>query len=291
MSIRSLTAPGFIKKLETLALLSKKVLGGDLKADRKTNKKGSGTTFADYAEYSFGDDYRNIDWNIYARLENMVIKLFELEEDVRVFILLDISPSMRKKMLQAKKIAAAISYIALNHLDHLTIYGISDQLKTLVKPSHGRNRIFPMLETLEAVECEGHDTNFRESLKTFYMRHRRPGICVVISDFFVPDGYSRTLDHLMWNRHDVFCIQLQHPDEQQCSNRGDIEFKCIETGATKRVTVGAREAAQYATAMQQWNSDLQQNCAKQGIGLAAASTEVPFEEIIRHILLRGGLVA
>jgi uncharacterized protein (DUF58 family) len=291
MSISSLTDPSFIRKLETLSLLSKKVLGGELKADRKTTKRGSGTTFADYTEYNFGDDFRNIDWNIYARLENMVIKLFELEEDVRIFILLDISPSMKKKLLQAKKIAAALSYIALNHLDHLTIYGISDDLKTIVKPSHGRNRIFPMLEALENVECHGYDTNFRESLKTFYMRHRRPGICVVISDFFVPNGYSRTLEHLMWNRHDVFCIQLQHPAEQHCSMRGDIEFKCIESGATKQVTVGPREAARFAAAMQQWNADLQQNCAKQGIGLATASTEVPFEKIIQHILLRGGLVA
>jgi len=79
-----LSDPEFIRRLEMLALLARRVLGGSLKSDRRTKKKGSGTTFADYAEYSLGDDYRNIDWNIYARMGSLVVKLFELEEDASV---------------------------------------------------------------------------------------------------------------------------------------------------------------------------------------------------------------
>lgn len=286
-----LIEPTFIKKLELLALLSKRMLGGELKADRKSTKRGSGTTFADYAEYNWGDDFRNIDWNIYARLEQMVIKLFELEEDLRVFVLLDISPSMHNKLLQAQKIAAAIGYIALNHLDHLTIYGVNDRLQTIMPPAHGRNQIFPMLQALDKVSCYGHASDLQTAVEAFLLRHRRPGVCVIISDFFIPSGYQRPLEQLQWNRHDIYCIQMRHPDEQHCQLRGDIELNCIETGTRKRVMIGPREAAQYRAAIEKLNDELRQYCAKRGIGLATAATTIAFEEIIRHILLRGGLVA
>ena len=286
-----LTDPDFIKKLETLSLLSRKVLGGTLKADRKTRKKGSGINFADYVEYNYGDDYRNIDWNIYARLENMVIKLFELEEDVRIYILLDLSPSMKSKLIYAKKLAAALSYIALNNLDRLAIYGISDHLEVIFKPGHGRNKLFPMLEALENAECYGHNTIFEEPFKKFYLRHRRPGVCVLVSDFFVPGGYAKAMDYLTWNKHEVFCIQVINPDEQQCTVRGDVEFQCVETKAIKKVTVGPLEAARFAAAMKEWNEGLKRTCAGKGIGLVPTSTSIPFETVIQDILRRGGLVS
>ncbi|NLX25993.1 MAG: DUF58 domain-containing protein, partial [Lentisphaerae bacterium] len=87
-----LTDPEFLKRLETLFLLTRKVLGGSMRADRRSQRKGSGINFADYAEYHFGDDYRHVDWNIYGRLESLVVKLYEIEEDVTVHFLLDCSP-------------------------------------------------------------------------------------------------------------------------------------------------------------------------------------------------------
>ncbi len=102
-----LTDSAFIRRLDSLYLLSRKVLGGSLQADRRTTKKGTGITFADYAEYYFGADYRSIDWRVFARFESLVIKLFELEEDATIYILLDCSRSMQSKFLFARQLSSS----------------------------------------------------------------------------------------------------------------------------------------------------------------------------------------
>mgnify|MGYP002642160764 CR=1 FL=1 len=86
----------FLEKLEYLYLVSKKLMSGNLKAERRSRKIGSGIEFADYREYVPGDDLRHIDWNLYARLEKLFLRLFEEEEDLYVYIILDVSPSMKQ---------------------------------------------------------------------------------------------------------------------------------------------------------------------------------------------------
>ena len=93
----SLSDSSFISRLETLFLLARRVLGGSLQADRKSNRKGTGITFADYSEYNFGDDFRAIDWQLFAKTDELFIKLFEMEEDATIYILLDASHSMQSK--------------------------------------------------------------------------------------------------------------------------------------------------------------------------------------------------
>ena len=117
-----LTGAAFIRRLETLFLLVRRVLGGSMQADRKSTRKGTGITFADYAEYRHGDDYRAIDWRVYARFDELVVKLFELEEDATVYILLDLSHSMASKTGIARRLAAALGYIGLNCQDRVAAY-------------------------------------------------------------------------------------------------------------------------------------------------------------------------
>ncbi len=286
-----LSDPEFVKRLEMLAMLARRVLSGSLKSDRKTLKKGSGTTFADYSEYNYGDDYRNIDWNIYARMESMVVKLFELEEDATVNILLDLSPSMAAKLDFAKKLAAALGYIALHKHDRLAIYGFSDSLQSVLERSHGRAKIFPMLDALDRAEVFGSDTSLSSCMRQFQLRQKRPGICVVISDFLCPDGVKPTLDCLQWARNDVYCIQTLDKAETLCPWRGDMELECVETGALRRVTVGAQEAKRFEEAFAAWNEEIKSACAKQGAGFSSTFSEMPFEDVIQGILRRGGLVS
>lgn len=133
-----LTDPAFIRRLDSLYLLSRKVLGGSLHADRRTTKKGTGITFADYAEYYHGADYRSVDWRVFARFEALVIKLFELEEDTTISILLDCSHSMASKFLFARQLAAALGYIALNSLDRLAVFAMGETLARLADVGQGR---------------------------------------------------------------------------------------------------------------------------------------------------------
>ncbi|MBS3735171.1 MAG: DUF58 domain-containing protein [Phycisphaerae bacterium] len=286
-----LTDPKFIQRLEMLFLLARKILSGSLKADRKTRKKGSGILFADHADYHFGDDYRNIDWSIYGRLEELMIKLFEREEDLTVYLLIDLSPSMQAKRVYVRKLAAALGYIALSNSDRLAMYAVSDRLETILPPAHGRARIFPMLRALEAAACRGRDTDFSSCFRSFQARRHRRGVCVVISDFFTPGGYLDALKYLRWTKQDVYCLQVLDLDELTCDWRGDVTLECVETGRLRKVTIGPVEAARYARTVAEWNQTLRTECARRRIGYARATIDVPFEDVIQRILRRGGLVA
>ena len=286
-----LTDKEFLQRLEMLNLLARKVLGGNLKADRKSTKKGSGILFADHAEYNLGDDYRSIDWNIYARMESLVVKLFEVEEDTSVFILLDISRSMRSKAIYAKKLAAALGYIALSNSDKLAVYGFGEGLHPILNMSHGKGKIFPMLHSLGLQETEETDTRFSECMKTFYSRHKRPGVCIVISDFFIKNGYSEGLKFLQWSKNDIFCMQVLDPAELVCDWKGDVEIECIETAQRQNITVRKSDAEHYAEVVKEWNETLKRECILREAGYCSTTIETPFEDIIQYILRRGGLVS
>ena len=286
-----LSDPAFIRRLNSLYLLARKVLGGTLQADRKTTQRGAGVTFADYAEYYYGADYRAIDWRVYARFETLVIKLFELEEDATVYLLLDSSRSMESKFLYARKLAAALGYIALRSLDRLAVYGLADRLNPLLDPCRGSAKTLAFLRGLETATTFGGDTDFTSCARVFQARHRRRGIVVVLSDFLFPGGFEEGLRYLQYHNHQVFCLQVQDENDTRCDLKGDVELECVETHSRRRMTVTSREARLYEQAVVEWNDRLRQCCARSGIGLASTSTAPPFETVIQGLLRRGGLVA
>ena len=286
----TLTDPAFIRRLESLYLLARKILGGSLQSDRRSTKKGAGITFADYAQYSLGDDYRSIDWRVYAKFESLLIKLFELEEDATIYLLVDCSPSMSTKQAYAKQLAAALGYIALNTLDRLAVYGLADHLKPPFDPSRGRNQVIPFLRSLEAMPTFGGNTDLSTCAREFEARHRRKGLVCVISDFLLPGGFEEGLSRLQWHKHEVFCLQTLDDNDLRCEWKGDVTLECVETGQSERVTVSPREARLYEEAIATWNSDLKQTCAKRGLGFLSTNTDVSFENVITDLLRRGGLV-
>ncbi|HRQ87414.1 MAG TPA: DUF58 domain-containing protein [Bacteroidia bacterium] len=285
------TDPAFVRRLESLYLLARKVLGGSLQADRRTTRKGTGITFADYAEYRLGDDYRSIDWRIYAKFESLIVKLFELEEDATIYLLVDGSRSMESKFRYARELAAALGYIALNSLDRLCVYGLADTLRPVVDPCRGRGKAMAFLQSLEEMELFGRDTDFTLCAREFQARRKRKGLVIVLSDFLFPGGFEEGLKYLQWHRHEVFCLQVQDDRDRRCDWKGDATLECVETGATRRITVSAAEARAYEAAVAEWNEELRQYCARRGIGLASTGPEVAFDVVVREILRRGGLVA
>lgn len=287
----SLTSPGFIQRLESLFILARRVLGGTLQADRKSRKKGTGITFADYAEYRLGDDYRAIDWRVYARFDQLVIKLFELEEDATIYLLFDCSQSMTSKLQTAKELTAAMAYIGLHCLDRVAIYGMADTLKPILEPGRGKGKVFPMLRKLEESQPFGGNTDFSACVRELQARHRKKGMIIVVSDFLFPDGFSGGLKRLVGLGHDVFAIQVHDSADLVCDWKGDVELECVETSRKDKLTITRQEAQAYEAAIAEWNEELRRECARRGIGLAATTNEVPFDEVVQGILRKGGLVA
>ena len=285
-----LTDAAFIQRLESLYLLARRVLGGSLQADRKSQKKGAGITFADYAEYRLGDDYRSIDWRVYARFDQLVIKLFELEEDSTVYVLLDSSPSMATKWETSQQLAAAMGFIALNCLDRLAVYGLADNLQPILEPGRGKGKVMALLRGLEQAQTYGEDTNFSACARAFQARHRKRGVVLVISDFLFPGGYEDGLKRLSSLGHDVFALQIHDSKDLTCDWKGDVEIECVETGTRDRLTVTRKEAQAYEAAMSSWNEGLRKECARRGVGFATTTEKVPFDTVVQGILRKGGLV-
>src|SRR5215468_8696574 len=140
---RDLFDEGFLKKLEYLAIVSRKVFAGRLRAERRSRKTGAGIEFADHRDYAPGDDIRYLDWNIYGRMDKLLLRLFEEEEDLHVYLLLDASASMRTgrppKLEYPKKVTAALSYVALANLDRVSILPFGgDEAREPLPPARGK---------------------------------------------------------------------------------------------------------------------------------------------------------
>ena len=187
------------RRLEPLMLVAKKVRVGAMKGDRRSIKRGSSIEFADYRNYVPGDDLRQMDWNIYARLERPTIKLLEDEEDLTAHLLLDASASMdfppdadaeRRKLLFAKRIVAGLAYISLTSNDRLILTAVNDGGGATFGPVRGRARGMAMLRFIESVSAAG-ITDLNVMLADYARRSRRPGLTMIVSDMFFTDRLSR----------------------------------------------------------------------------------------------------
>src|SRR6188472_280355 len=199
----------FLKKLEYLHVVSKRAFAGHNRADRLTQHRGRGLEFADHRPYTAGDDFRHIDWKAYKRLGRLLLRLFDEERDLPIYLMLDVSRSMSEpaKFDMARRIAAALCYIGLVHLDRLTIIPFGSGLGHESSPGRGKGKIFRVFEALEQLETSG-PTDLRESCKVFASRPRQLGLVVIISDFLDPGGFEHGLKILRTLGHDVFAVQI-----------------------------------------------------------------------------------
>ena len=140
---------GFLRQLDRLKVLMKQPVRGGLKGGRRSVKRGQSVEFADFRDYSLGDDLRQLDWNVYARLEKLFVKLFVEEEDVTITFLVDASPSMAfgqpEKLLFAKRAAAALGYIGLAAEDRVVVASLSGRTARRQVALRGSGRVFRLL--------------------------------------------------------------------------------------------------------------------------------------------------
>src|SRR5690242_10417397 len=162
--------PQFLARLERLELVSRKIFLGLMKGERRSKRKGQSVEFADYRNYVKGDDLRFLDWNLYARLDRLFIRLFMEEEDLHFYVLIDNSLSMDfgkpSKLHFAKQVAAALAFVGLVNLDRVVIEAFNDRLTQSLPAVRGRRSLWRVLSFLNKVEPAG-PSNLRESLRTF----------------------------------------------------------------------------------------------------------------------------
>lgn len=279
----------FLSKLERLRLLASRRSGGGYHAERRSRATGFSLEFADYREYTYGDDPRAVDWSIYGRLEKLFLKLYEQEEDVAVFLLIDASRSMRwqpegtkglTKYDRARQVAAALAYVSLSRLDRVDVWLFDSQLRANMGLARGKAAFHSVLEFLRTDPAPGTTTDLSRSLRDFSRRLKRRGIAIVLSDFFDPGGWEEGLSALHHGRFEVRAVQVTHEAEWNPGVQGDVRIEDCETGETADQVVDARLRASYLDALQAHTDAIETWCRKRGLGFAGLRTDTPVDEFI-----------
>ena len=292
-SVPQLLTPEFMAKLGALGVVSKKILAGKLRGERRSKKRGESIEFADHRQYSQGDDLRRIDWNLYGRLEKLFLKLFLAEEDLSVYLLIDASRSMDfgsvNKFDYARKVAAAVAYIGISNLDRVSLTVNAGGKEHTLSNIRGKNQVFRLFDFLSKIKPDG-GTDLADAAKRFVIRNRRPGVVLMISDFLDPQGFEAPLRVLAGNRMDVFAVHILAKEEVDPVLTGDFLLVDSETGDRLDVTASRRLVENYQKTVRGFCSSLQQFCAARGIAYLFASTELPFEALVLSYLRTAGLV-
>lgn len=290
---QELLDPDFMARLDRLEILSRKIFAGRMKGERRSKRKGESVEFADYRNYVVGDDLRFLDWNIYARLERLLLKLFMEEEDLNVTILMDVSRSMDwgdpHKGLYVKRVAAALAYIGLVNYDRVSLYGYANTLAHEMRGVRGRRLASQVIAFLKGIPLEG-VSYFAEAAKRFTLRHRGKGVVIVLSDFLDKGGYADGLRYLLARELDIYAIQVLSPQEIEPSLAGDLKLVDVEDGDAAEVTISRPLLNKYKAMLQAYCTELKDHCTRRGITYLFTSTRVPFDALVTSYLRQRGLI-
>src|SRR5262245_24389272 len=283
----------FQRKLEMLAIVSRRVFAGRLRAERRSKKKGSGVEFADHRDYVAGDDFRFVDWNVYQRFGRLLVRLYEEEEDLSIYFIVDCSTSMGfgdgKKFDQARRLCAALAYVGLANLDRVTIVGVSDSVVSRMPTTRGKGRIFKVLEFLEDLQPTG-QTDLRDSLKTFVAQHKRRGLAVLISDLYDPAGFEGGINVLRFNKFEPYVLHVVDPHEAFMQLKGDVRIYDCETGDEREVTVTPKLLERMNRAWNEYRDQVERFCVARQVPYFPADVDVPFDELVLRVFRRGGFL-
>ncbi|MFQ5848222.1 MAG: DUF58 domain-containing protein [Candidatus Methylomirabilales bacterium] len=289
---RELYDPTFLQRLEKLSLTARRVLGGKVRGERRGRQRGVGVEFRDFRAYVPGDDIRYLDWNVYGRLERLVLKLFVEEEDLSLHLLLDGSASMGcgtpPKFAYALKAAAALAYIALSSHERVTVARFNGGVEGSVGPVRGKGRIFPVLDFLGGLVCRG-ETRFATAVREYLGKVRMADLVMVMSDFLAAEGFEAGLDLLLSRRCDVVLLHLVTPDELDPPLTGAVVLQDAETGEEHEIP-GEAALAPYQKNLAAFFDRVEGFCRHRGIDYLRLSTAVPLEDLILRHLRVGGIL-
>ncbi len=285
-----------VARLTQLDITSRKVLLGKLKGERRSKRRGQSVEFADHRPYVVGDDLRHIDWSIFGRLERLFLKLFMEEEDLSLQIVVDCSAShdcgVPSKFLLMQQLVVALGYVGLANLHRLTVTAIGPVeggVMTQIRDLRGRRRLAELARWTCSLEPMG-SVPFTEACKRIAITRRGKGVMVVLSDFFIKEGYEEGLRLLVGRGYDVFAIQVLSPQELKPDIGGDLRLKDCEDGDLAEVTISAPLLKRYETMLTAYCNRLRDFCARREIMQMTVPSSTKVDVLVLDYLRRRGLL-
>jgi uncharacterized protein (DUF58 family) len=289
----SLLSPQLLAQLERLELVTRKVFRGRMKGERRSRRKGQSVEFADFRNYVPGDDLRFIDWNLFARLEKLFLKLFLEEEDLHFYALIDASTSMDfgepTKLHYAKQLAAALGFVGLCRADRVRIETLGAARTTPGPVLRGRHSLWRMLEHLDGIQS-GVNVSLASGIKDFCLRSSGKGILVLITDLMDKSGYETALRFLLTQQMDVYVIQVLSPEELDPDIKGDLKLVDCEDQDMAEITVSRPLLDRYKRTLATFLSGARDFCTRRGMNYLMTSTETPVDQLVSNYLRQRGLI-
>src|SRR5438876_1209918 len=297
----NLLTPDLLRRLEQLQLLAHRRAKSSAKGERRSRARGQSVEFADYRNYTAGDDFRYLDWNLYGRLERLFLKLYEEERELPVRIFLDASESMTFgvpiKFDFARQVAAAVGYVALCGFDRVSVIPFPElapvgqdnpEVATRnlelaarggLRAVRGRKSALTFFQNLGQLTARG-AANLNEALRRGALEARQAGMAVVLSDFLDPAGYESGLNALVGRGFQVSAVQILAPDELNPATYGDLRLVDAETGGTQEVTFGRYRLKAYQQTVQNFCQRLREYCQARGINFFTAGSDTELEQLL-----------
>ena len=277
-----------------MELVSRKVFRGRMKGERRSRRKGQSVEFADFRNYVPGDDLRFIDWNTYARLDRLFLKMFLEEEDLHFYALIDGSGSMDfgdpTKFRYAKQLAAALGFVGLVRGDRVKIQTLDRPAQAAAPPVlRGRRSLWQMLEYQEGLQ-PGETVSLADGVKSFCLSNSGKGIVVLISDLMDKSGYEGALRYLLAQDMDIYVIHVLAAEEFEPDLQGDLRLIDCEDADVAEITVTGPLMKRYKQTLNAFIGSAREFCTRRGILYFLTRNETPVEQLITGYLRERGLV-
>jgi uncharacterized protein (DUF58 family) len=283
----------FLRKLERLRLIAKRLSWANAKGEHPSSRKGFSLEFSDYRRYQPGDDLRYVDWNVYRRLDRLLLKVFTAEEEMNVYLLIDTSRSMAEgmppKIDYAKKVAAALGYIGLKNLDRIGGASFSSALQAPLTLARGRKQILRLFSFLGRLSCSG-ETNLRAAVHSFTNLFPYPGLVVIVSDLFDPAGWRASIEELAIKKYQLLVIHLLEPQELNPKPWGDVALNDVESGRERRVFLDEDLVRRFKEELASYFTEIEAVCSGRRIDYVRTTTETPFDEFVLQTLRQASSV-
>ena len=292
----SLFEPGFVRVLESLTLAGRRVPAGRAAGQWRSRASGSSVEFADYRTYTPGDEYRRIDWNAYARLERLFVRLYRAEEDLALAIVLDTSASMGwgkpAKGRLAAQLGGALAFVALQSGDRVELATCRDaRLADRLPNLRGRGATWTAWRLLERLEFGG-STDLNAALSSAAHHLRGSGLTVVVSDLFSPAGYQQGIDALLSRRQDVLLVHVLAPDELNppADLVGDWRLLDSESMPSVEATITPAVLRSYRRLLASFAGEAADFCRRRGISYVQLRSDVRLEDVVLRTFRAAGVL-
>jgi uncharacterized protein (DUF58 family) len=303
----SLITPELLRRLEQFQLLAARRTKSSAKGERRSKARGQSVEFADHRNYTAGDDFRYLDWNIFGRLDRLFLKLYEEERELPVTIFLDASESMTfgtpRKFDFARQVAAAVGYVALCGFDRVSVIPFPDAqtrnneksqpsnvepsangdrqlaIESALRAVRGRKSSMEYFRNLTQLTAQG-SAGLNEALRRGAVQARQTGVAVVLTDFLDPAGYDQGLGALVARGFQVNAVQILAPEEINPTAYGDLRLVDSESGWTQEVTFGRYRLSAYQQTVNNFCQRLREFCQKRGINFFMTPSDAPLEQLL-----------